>query len=422
MSPAPAPAAGATPITFLRCGTSQFVPDWVHCDFYTVHGGVHRGHPGDCVVRILLVGDEASLSAELLDFIADLGEEWQPLTAADGQTAMSIVSASPVDAVIACPTLPDLTATTLLGQIRTLRPETIRIALVEAPQGNRPPPARLIGVAHRFLPLPLAPEVLLEALTSLEELRELLDSERLRSAIGRIEKLPSPPHLYLSLTQALEHDDDTDTADVAKLVSADPAIAAKVLQLSNSAFFNSGRTISDLRSAVTRLGLATLRDLVLASEVFSASALSGAERNALQQRALLASRLAAKLLPESSAELGATAALLADIGLLLPGVRNERTEPASDADPRPGHSEAGAYLLGLWGLPMPIIEAVAFHLQPQRSNTRSFWVTGAVHVALALVNGEPVDEEYLQRAGVLGKLPQWRDHANGLMGLATADA
>ncbi len=422
MSPAPAPAAGATPITFLRCGTSQFVPDWVHCDFYTVHGGVHRGHPGDCVVRILLVGDEASLSAELLDFIADLGEEWQPLTAADGQTAMSIVSASPVDAVIACPTLPDLTATTLLGQIRTLRPETIRIALVEAPQGNRPPPARLIGVAHRFLPLPLAPEVLLEALTSLEELRELLDSERLRSAIGRIEKLPSPPHLYLSLTQALEHDDDTDTADVAKLVSADPAIAAKVLQLSNSAFFNSGRTISDLRSAVTRLGLATLRDLVLASEVFSASALSGAERNALQQRALLASRLAAKLLPESSAELGATAALLADIGLLLPGVRNERTEPASEADPRPGHSEAGAYLLGLWGLPMPIIEAVAFHLQPQRSNTRSFWVTGAVHVALALVNGEPVDEEYLQRAGVLGKLPQWRDHANGLMGLATADA
>ncbi|KAG1081285.1 hypothetical protein G6F40_015556 [Rhizopus arrhizus] len=61
---------------------------------------------------------------------------------------------------------------------------------------------------------------------------------------------------------------------------------------------------------------------------------------------------------------------------------------------------------------MPIIEAVAFHLQPQRANTRSFWVTGAVHVALALVNGDPVDEDYLQRAGVLNKLPQWREHAN----------
>jgi HD-like signal output (HDOD) protein len=370
-------------------------------------------------VRILLVGDAASLPAELTEFIADLGEDWQPLTATDGQTAMTAVATQGVDAVIVCPQLPDLNATTLLGQIRTLRPETIRIALVDAQHGNRPPPARLIGVAHRFLPLPLAPEVLLEALTSLEELREVLDSPRLRDAIGRIEKLPSPPHLYLSLTQALEHDDDADSADVAKLVAADPAIAAKVLQLSNSAFFSQGRTIADLRTAVTRLGLSTLRDLVLASEVFSAPTLSTAERNSLQQRALLASRLAARLLPESSAELGATAALLADIGLLLPGVRNERDPDASED--RPGHTEAGAYLLGLWGLPMPIIEAVAFHLQPQRANTRSFWVTGAVHVALALVNGDPVDEDYLQRAGVLNRLPQWREHANSLMGLVPSE-
>jgi len=375
-------------------------------------------------VRILLVGDEASLPAELGEFIADLGEDWQTLVAHDGHTAMSTIAAGPIDAVIVSPGLPDLDATTLLGQVRTLRPETIRIALIEAQQGNRPPPARLIGVAHRFLPLPLAPEVLLEALTSLEELRDLLDSPVLRDSIGRIEKLPSPPHLYLSLTQALEHDDDTDSADVVRLVAADPAIAAKVLQLSNSAFYSSGRTISDLRTAVTRLGLSTLRDLVLASEVFSAPVLSGAERNALQQRALMASRLASRLLPASSAELGSTAALLADIGLLLPGVRNERAALAGDAeqDARPGHTAAGAWLLGLWGLPMPIIEAVAFHLQPQRSTTRSFWVTGAVHVALALVNGDPVDEAYLQRAGVLGKLPQWREYANDLMGLTTADS
>ncbi|MBA8681694.1 HDOD domain-containing protein [Stenotrophomonas tumulicola] len=373
-------------------------------------------------MRILFVGDEASLPAELTGFIADLGEEWLTTTLPGGHAAMAAVAASAVDAVVVSPYLGDMDATTLLGQVRTLRPGTIRIALIDAQQGNRPPPARLIGVAHRFLPLPLAPEMLLEALGSLEELRELLDNPRLREAIGRIEKLPSPPHVYLSLTQALEHDDDADSADVARLVAADPAIAAKVLQLSNSAFFSSGRTISDLRTAVTRLGLSTLRDLVLASEVFSAPTLSAAERNSLQQRALLSSRLAARLLPTSSAELGATAALLADIGLLLPGVRNERDTSIPADDARPGHAEAGAYLLGLWGLPMPIVEAVGFHLQPQRANTRSFWVTGAVHVALALVNGDPVDEAYLQRAGVLHKLPEWREHANALMGLASPEA
>ena len=186
-----------------------------------------------------------------------------------------------------------------------------------------------------------------------------------------------------------------------------------MLQLSNSAFFNNGRAIADLRGAVTRLGLATLRDLVLASEVFALPGVSNSERNALQSRALLASRLAAKMLPAASAELGATAALLADIGLLLTGVRDERL-PLEAGDERPGHAEAGAYLLGLWGLPMPIIEAVAFHRAPSRSSTRSFWVTGAVHVAMALAAGEEPDEAYLSRTGVLSRLGDWRELAESL--------
>nr|WP_022972131.1 HDOD domain-containing protein [Xanthomonas maliensis] len=370
-------------------------------------------------LRILFVGDEVSLPSNLVDYIADLGDQWQAQQVADGNSAIAAAALSPFDAVIVAPVLPDLTAATLLGQIRTLRPDTTRIALIDAQGGQRTPPARIIGVAHRFLPLPLAPEVLLEAVTSLEELRDLLSNPRLRAAIGRIEKLPSPPHLYLSLMHALEEEDGPDAAEIAKLIAGDPAIAAKVLQLCNSAFFSGGRSITDLRTAVTRLGVATLRDLVLASEVFSVQTLSPAERAAMQRRALLSSRLASKVLPPTSAELGATAALLADIGLLLPGVRDER-EPVEDGDDRLGHTEAGAYLLGLWGLPMPIIEAVAFHRHPQRSSLRSFWVTGAVHVATALASGEPVDEEYLGKVGVISRLPAWREQAETLLGLTEA--
>ncbi|AKU50857.1 MULTISPECIES: HDOD domain-containing protein [Xanthomonas] len=372
------------------------------------------------VLRILFVGDEASLPSELSDYVADLGDQWQVQQVADGNSAIEAAALSPFDAVIVAPVLPDLTSATLLGQIRTLRPDTIRIALIDAQDGQRTPPARIIGVAHRFLPMPLAPEVLLEAITSLEELRDLLGNPRLRAAIGRIEKLPSPPHLYLSLMHALEEDEGADAADIAKLIAGDPAIAAKVLQLCNSAFFSGGRSITDLRTAVTRLGVATLRDLVLASEVFSVQTLTPAERNAMQRRALLSSRLAAKVLPPTSAELGSTAALLADIGLLLPGVRDEREPPLEGGDDRLGHTEAGAYLLGLWGLPMPIIEAVAFHRHPQRSSLRSFWVTGAVHVATALASGETVDEEYLSKVGVLTRLPTWREQADTLLGLAEA--
>ena len=357
------------------------------------------------------------MPAELTEFITAWGEDWGVTRVADGDSAVAELASRQVDALIVAPHVVGLPPTMLLMQARTLRPEAIRIALVSEQNAGRPPSARLIGLAHRFLPSPLAPEALLEALSSIEELRELLDSEHLRNAIGRIEKLPSPPALYLRLTEALEQDNAIDNGQIADLVAADPAIAAKVLQLSNSVFFNSGRTITDLRTAVTRLGLATLRDLVLASEVFSSSIISEQQRSQLQQRAMMSARLAARLLPASSAELGATAALLADIGLLLPGVTEQRL--ASPGGEALGHADAGAYLLGLWGLPMPIIEAVAFQHTPERCNSRSFWVTGAVHVANSLIRGEPVNLAYLEKTGTADKLPQWQQQAQQLLGLAT---
>jgi len=374
-------------------------------------------------LRILYVGDADCLPADLADYIGDMGDEWKVDAVADGNAAMFAVSNEPVDVIIAGPSLPDLTPPMLLGQIRTLRPETIRIALLPSAEVGSAPSIRLIGVAHRLLPLPLSSETVLEAIHSLEELRDLLDSPRLRRAIGRVEHLPSPPHLYFALSRALE-DDEGNSADIAQLVAGDPAIAAKVLQLCNSAFFSNGRSITDLRGAVTRLGLATLRDLVLASEVFSMKTGSNVDRAALQQRALVASRLAARILPRTSAELGATAALLADVGLLLPGVRDEREPRRTDGEPdeRPGHTEAGGYLMGLWGLPMPIVEAVAFHRQPQRSSLRTFWVPGAVHVATALAGNEPVDEDYLKSLGVLNQLPAWRDMAGTMQERVTEDA
>lgn len=368
-------------------------------------------------MRILFVGGEDSLPSALVALVGDMDDSWQVQRTETGHDAIARIADTPQDVVVVAPTLSDMPVATLLGQIRTLRPETSRIAAIGSQPG-----ARVLSLAHRFLPMPVGDAQLLEAIGSLEELRELLDNPALRECIGQIEKLPSPPQTYLALSHALEADEDTNANDIAQLIAGDPAIAAKVLQLCNSAYFSAGRTITDLRAAVTRIGLSTMRDLVLASEVFSHSARVDIDRAAMQQRALVASQLARRMLPESSAELGATAALLADIGLLLPGIRDERADPDTQPNNVPGHTEAGAYLLGLWGLPMPIIEAVAFQRTPARSGTRSFWVTGAVHVATALAAGEAVDEDYLQRTGMLDKLEGWRGHAERLLGLADTQA
>jgi HD-like signal output (HDOD) protein len=81
------------------------------------------------------------------------------------------------------------------------------------------------------------------------------------------------------------------------------------------------------------------------------------------------------------------------------------------------HAEIGAYLLGLWGLPAPVVQAVAHHHHPARSDeSETFGVLGANHVADLLAHemdhsGEQLtelDESYLQSLGVWKHLPEWR--------------
>ena len=281
----------------------------------------------------------------------------------------------------------------VLSGLRQKHPGAVRILLLDPDAEHDLLEA--LTASHRILNEPLDSLALIDAIESVVELRELLDDPALKHAIERVGTLPAAPRQYLALT-ALLRDPDSTAAKIADVVAQDPTVAARVLRLSNSAYYSGGREITDLRSAVTRLGHNTLRQLVLASEVFSA----GPEADELRDRALRISQLAGKLLAGPSADLATTAGLLAEVGLLLP--RSAGLDPATTP-----YSTTGAYLLGLWGLPGPIVEAVAFHDRPARVRG-SFWVTGAVHVAAALVNGREPDQAYLASVGQLDRLPRWR--------------
>jgi HD-like signal output (HDOD) protein len=78
------------------------------------------------------------------------------------------------------------------------------------------------------------------------------------------------------------------------------------------------------------------------------------------------------------------------------------------------HAEVGAYLLGLWGMPYSIIEAVANHHTPRRSPRRDIDTVAAVHIASALVGGEAgaLDLELVEQLDLTDRLEQWRGFAS----------
>jgi HD-like signal output (HDOD) protein len=88
------------------------------------------------------------------------------------------------------------------------------------------------------------------------------------------------------------------------------------------------------------------------------------------------------------------------------------------------HAEIGAFLLGSWGLPLTLVEAVAYHHMPQcgLGTDRSCAVLAAVHAADALMDrtkyqqADPqrdhkLDLAFIEQCGLTPQLPRWRELA-----------
>jgi HD-like signal output (HDOD) protein len=273
-------------------------------------------------------------------------------------------SGEPCDVVVVVD-LPGLDGVNLLTRLRDEYPWVARILMA-------PPPAIAIGfriadLAHQVLPAGSPPEQLWEAVSRTLRLRALLADERLRALAGAVDGLPSLPRIYGDLTAALESP-SCSAAEIAAVVCRDPALAAKILQLVNSSFFGLPREVTALPEAVSYLGVATLRSLVLSTEAMSlfrpAARAAGLDIDALSARAVATASEAARLAAPEYRSDAFTAGLLSDIGLVLLAAKAPELLRRDEAEWGFTHAGAGAYLLGLWGLPPGVVEAVAFHHEP----------------------------------------------------------
>jgi HD-like signal output (HDOD) protein len=76
------------------------------------------------------------------------------------------------------------------------------------------------------------------------------------------------------------------------------------------------------------------------------------------------------------------------------------------------HAEVGAYLLGMWGVPTAIVEAVAWHHSPTPSACpgNRFSLVTAIHAAEAILGageGGGPDLDYLARIGLADQFSEW---------------
>jgi HD-like signal output (HDOD) protein/CheY-like chemotaxis protein len=390
--------------------------------------------------RILFVDDEAMILKGLQLMLRSMRGEWEMEFVDSAEAALRVLAQRPFDVIVSDMRMPGMNGAELLTEVMKRYPATVRLIL--SGYADKQLILKCVGSTHQYLAKPCDAEALKATIARASNLEDSMHNGRLKSLVCKMERLPSIPSLYLKLVEKSSKP-DTSLEEIADIVNKDIAMTAQILKLSNSSFFGLGRPLANAQEAVAYLGLDTLKSLVLSVHAFSqfekietGPLKIGALWNHSMQVAGLAKRISKfEGQDPKAAEEAFTAGMLHDLGKLvlavnLPKEYTEATRMAQSGLDLPlaelqlfgaNHADVGGYLIGLWGLPVPVVEAVALHHSPSLTAQNMFTPLTSLHAANALEwqrshagTGAPaseLDTKYLERIGVSSHLADWRELA-----------
>jgi len=388
--------------------------------------------------RIMFVDDEPMILNGLQRTLRKMRSEWEMTFTSSGKEALEILDANPMDVIVTDLKMPEMDGTQLLTEIKKHHPHVVRIILSGHVKHDMT--LQSLQIAHQSLAKPCDAEILKQALTKLFALKDILSDDSIKKIVSQIESLPSVPSIYVEIIEEM-HSDDPSIKKIAEIIARDVSMTAKILQIVNSVFFGLCRKINSTQQAVMLLGLETIKSLVLSVKIFaefSRKKFSWFNIDELFNHSMLVSCYAQAIVKVEKMDRdfisnSLMAGLLHDLGKLILATNFQKSyrqvlTVTQDSGQKlwdleydafgTSHAEIGAYLMGLWNLETPIIEAIAFHHCPVKSMARNMGLLTAVHVGNALdhsghhaENQEPdlqFDIEYLDNIGVANRIPEWR--------------
>jgi putative nucleotidyltransferase with HDIG domain len=378
--------------------------------------------------RILFVDDEYKVLDGLRKKLRGMRSEWEMEFAASGQEALEVLTGKSFHVVATDMRMPGMDGCQLLERVKNLHPQVVRIIFSE--YSDKDLILNSSGLTHQFLAKPCDAQALKKTLARAGAVRELIEDESLINVISKIESLPSLPSLYQEVVEEVNSPNGS-LARVGEIISTDVGMSAKLLQLVNSAFFGLPAPVSSTVRAVNLLGLETIKTLILTIKIFSQFDCAGLPSyfiSSLLDHSISTGILARSIatqedLEQNRIDQAFMAGLLHDIGKLilldkLPSKCLEISDAVNSGDYQlweaeqkvlgTSHAQVGAYLMGIWGFPESVVEAIAFHHCPSKCSNSSFGILSVIHLANASEhddhaknNGNRLDTDYLDKLGIV---------------------
>lgn len=387
--------------------------------------------------RVLLVDEDPAGLAQLEAALTGQPSTWHVGATDSADSALAELARERYDVLVAGLEMWHTDPPEFLRAVRDTYPNVARIALSAHPE--RAEVVRSLDSIHRHLARPCPPDVFRAAIHQAHTLSSLLASDSIRAVVHRMSSVPTPG-VVVSRVLAELHSPMASAASIARLIADDPSLTAQLLRLVNSPVFSLAREVTSAFTAVTLLGLDTIGALCLSSRLIGsvdARTLRRAGLGSLFRHAVRTANFARAVTLEvdgddEEAGKAFAAGVLHDVGklVLATNFRQAYEQVARDVPERERraeearvfgapHDRVGGYLLALWGVPMAIVEAVAFHHDPSHHQAFGFTPLTAVHVANAIdlacdVHGAPgpwppagLDHEHLQQVGLPVTHPIW---------------
>ena len=380
-------------------------------------------------------GDPAAIN----EFRHTFGEPWEVVPAGTGPAALAELVKRSFDVLVTDLDLPEMDGAALLTQTRKDHPRTLCFIL--ASEADRERVMKNVLGAHQFLAKPCDYSVLKRNMERALALDTWIASTSMRDLVSRVRTFPTVPSLYLEILSALKSPNAT-TEQIGRIIAKDMSMMTKLLQVINSACFGLPRKISDPVEAVGLIGFEAVKSMVMTIKL-----LSQYDKikpvyfsiDKLWRHSTEVARSARNLTlfhtdNATMAETAFTAGLVHDMGKVVlaanfdeqyrgaQSLARKQKLPLEEVEKEifgASHGEIGAYLLGLWGMPLDLMEVAALHHHPARGTVKEFNPLTAVHVANALeyeLNPDKeetvvskIDEAYLSDIGVLEELNIWRE-------------
>jgi putative nucleotidyltransferase with HDIG domain len=215
-------------------------------------------------------------------------------------------------------------------------------------------------------------------------------AQRIKKVTESIISLPTLPTVVSKMIELVDNP-KTSAASLARLISTDQALTAKILKLANSAYYGFPREISTVNMAIVVLGFNTVKDMGLSLSVFEvfkdAEGGKAFDVSKFWEHSIgcgAASRMVARRVKYRFVGEAFVAGLLHDIGkvILNQYVHKEfveiialeasgglTLEQAEEKIIGTGHPQVGSWLAEKWNLPKIIVESIAFHHDPWEAKT-----------------------------------------------------